>query len=75
MIVGGRYVPECAVFAVPNLWTIMNSFSSFVVDKMGKYIKRVKIKIYERVTRMNTTKKKSSEWQESDRRNFSKMNE
>ena len=72
MIVGGKYAPDCALFAVPSLWTIVNTFRSFLIDEWGKIVKRIN---KERVKQMKTTKKKSGERQESDRENFSNMDE
>lgn len=72
MIIGGIYAPDCALFAVPSLWTIVNTFRSFLLDEWGKIIKRIN---NERVKRMKATEKKSGERQELDRDNLSNMDE
>lgn len=66
MIVGGKYMPGCALFAVPNLWVIVNTFRSFFIETINKIRKGIAMII---------NRENLSDRQELDRINFSNMNE
>lgn len=75
MMVGSIYAPDCALFAVPNLWTVMNTFCSFIIEGISEVVQYIINNLKERINRMDTNKNNSGERQELNRKNFSNMNE
>ena len=66
MIVGGIFMPGCALFAVPNLWVIVNTFRSFILGAFNNKRKDIT---------MTNNRENLSDRQESYRENISNMNE